>query len=109
MANSTFVLYLTNFEDVRDIIQLHGSYRVDGEDLYFTIMSKTIVKGKIDLAEPGVDLNIFTIYPDTTIEVPEVDATELSYPCYITYISSNHVKLNNEDYYRVETGPTSTQ
>ena len=101
--NNTFVLNLGNdADDARDIIQLKGKYRLVKDSLFFTITSKKVVEGKIQIADGGISLNLFTISGKNVREIPEKDSKESPDPCYITRISKTHIKISQEQYYKIE-------
>ena len=89
-------------DDVRDIIQLKGTYRLTKNMLYFTITSRKIVEGPIEISDPGISLNIFNIGGGKVREVPEKNPKEISDPCYITLFSKAHIKIDQEQYYKVK-------
>ncbi|MEO8712558.1 MAG: hypothetical protein ABI405_10565 [Parafilimonas sp.] len=101
--DDSFVLNVgSDDEDLRDIIQLKGKYRISKNELFFTVNSKTIIDGPIEIADAGISLNIFTIKKEKLVEVKEPKAQEISDPCFITLISNKHIKINNEIYYKVK-------
>ena len=102
--NGTFVLNLGNDgDDVRDIIKLKGKYRLQSDKLYFTIISRTLVEGKIEMGEMGTTFGIFQFGRDSKIkEIKEPTSKELPDPCYITLIKKSKIKLNNEVYYKIK-------
>lgn len=101
--NGTFVLNLGNeSDDLRNTIQLKGKYRLDKDKLFFTITSKTIVEGKIELADGGISLSLFEIVDWKEKEIKELQPKEFKDPCYITLFSEGHIKLNNEVYYKIK-------
>jgi hypothetical protein len=102
--NGSFVFNVGgDADDVRNIIQLKGKYRLDKDQIYFTIISKTIVEGNIEISDPGVSLNIFSIAQGKVREVLETNPKELTDPCYITLFTNHHIKINRESYYKVRT------
>lgn len=92
----------TDADDVRDIIQLRGKYRLVKDMIYFTITSRKVVDGAIEISDPGISLNIFNIAGSKIRVVPEKDPKELPDPCYITLISKSHIKIDQEQYYKVK-------
>jgi hypothetical protein len=100
--NNTFVFNIgDNGDDVRNIIQLKGKYRLDNGSLFFTITSRTIVEGAIEISDTGISLNIFDISRTKTKEISEKNSKELD-PCYITFYSNTHIEINHEIYYKVK-------
>lgn len=101
--NDTFIFNIgSEADDVRNVIQLKGKYRLDKDKIYFTITSRTIVEGPIEIADPGISLNIFSIGKGKVREVPEHNLKELADPCYITLFTNSHIKINQETYYKVK-------
>ena len=101
--DGTFVLNLgTSSDDARMLVQLKGRYRVDADNLFFTILSRVVREGEIELSDAGIDLNLFYIRGAVQKEQMEVDPKEISDPCYIEFISCKKMKLNNEIYYKVD-------
>ena len=90
-ADNSFVFNIGGeADDVRDIIQLRGRYRLVKDMLYFTITSRKVVEGAIEISDPGISLNIFNIAGSKIMEIPEKDPKELVDPCYITSVSKSH-------------------
>ncbi len=101
-SDGTFVLHLgSDGDDVRGIIELKGKYRLDKNKLYFTITSRTIVDGKIGIADMGVSLCIFQFEGEKVKVIRELTPTEIPDPCFITIITNTQIKINNEVYYKV--------
>jgi hypothetical protein len=102
-ADHSFVFNIgSEADDVRDIIQLRGKYRLVKDMIYFTITSRKVVEGAIEISDPGISLNIFNIAGSKIREIPEKDPKELADPCYITLISKSHIKIDQEQYYKVK-------
>ena len=102
-SNGTFLLHLgSDGDDLRNTIELRGKYRIENDKLYFTILSKTIVDGKIGVSDMGVSLSIFEIIDAETKVIQESNPKEIPDPCYITVISKTYIKLGNEIYYKVK-------
>jgi len=103
LKNDSFIFNIGNDgDDVRNIIQLKGKYRLIKDTLYFTITSRTIIDGPIEISDPGISLNIFSIGGKKVKEVPERNPKELTDPCYITLFTNTHIKINQENYYKVK-------
>lgn len=101
--NDSFIFNIGNdADDVRNIIQLKGKYRLAKDTLYFTITSRTIVDGPIEIADPGISLNIFSIGGKKVKEVPESNIKELPDPCFMTLFTHTHIKINQENYYKIK-------
>lgn len=102
-ADNSFVFNIgSEADDVRDIIQLRGKYRLVKDMIFFTITSRKVVEGAIEISDPGLSLNIFNIAGSKIIEIPEKDPKELVDPCYITLVSKTHIKIDHEQYYKVK-------
>lgn len=103
LDNNSFILNIGNdADDVRNIVQLKGKYRLDRDMLYFTITSRTILEGPIGIADAGISLNIFSIEKGKLKEMSEHNPKEIPDPCYITLFSRKHIKINNEIYYKIK-------
>ena len=102
-ADNSFVFNIgSEADDVRDIIQLKGKYRLVKDMIYFTITSRKVIEGAIEISDPGISLNIFNIAGSKVREIPEKDPKELADPCYITLISKSHIKIDQEKYYKIK-------
>lgn len=100
--NGKFVVNLgSDKDDGRNVIKLKGRYRLDKDKLYITILSKTIVDGKIVISDAGVSLNIFS-YEGKEVEILEKNPVEISDPCYITVITTQNIKISNEIYFKIK-------
>lgn len=101
--DSTFVLNLgTISDDARMLIQLKGRYRLESDNLFFTILSRVVLDGGIELSETCCNLSLFNIAGYGEKEYKEVDPKEMKDPCSIQFISCKQMKLNNEIYFKVE-------
>jgi len=102
-SNNLFVFNIgTDADDMRDIIQLKGKYRLVKNTIFFTITSRKVLEGTIEISDPGISLNIFNIAGSKVREIPEKDPKELADPCYITLINRSHIKIDQEQYYKVK-------
>jgi hypothetical protein len=102
-ADNSFVFNVgSEADDVRDIIELRGKYRLLKDAIYFTITSRKVVEGSIEISDPGISLNIFNIAGSKIREVPEKNPKEMADPCYITLVSKSHIKIAQEQYYKVK-------
>ena len=100
--DGTFVFNIGNdADDVRDVIQLKGKYRLDSDKIFFTITSKKVVAGSITIPDPGMSLNIFS-YDGKVKEVYENEPKEMPDPCYLQVISKRGIMINKEKYYKVK-------
>jgi hypothetical protein len=89
-------------DDLRTVIELNGKYRFSNDSLFFTITSKTILKGgDITISDPGIGLSIFTIENGKVEYIKIPNPKELKDPCFITVITKDHIKINNEVYYKI--------
>jgi hypothetical protein len=102
LENNTFVFNIGNdADDVRDIIQLKGKYRLKKDTLYFTITSRVIADGPIEIPDQGISRNIFSIGDNKTKEIREPGQKEIPEPCFITLFTKKHIKINQEEYYKI--------
>ena len=101
--DGTFVVHFANDnEDARGIYGLKGKYRLVKNQIYFTILSRTVVEGgKIVTAESNETSYIFSIEGGTVKEIKEVDPKELPDPVYIIIKPDGHIELGNETYYKI--------
>ena len=101
--NGSFVVNLGNQgDDARGIIALKGRYRLDHNNLYITIISRTIVEGgKISIDDPGVSYSNFSISGGQIKDVPEGNPGELPDPLVITVVALGHIELGAETYYKI--------
>ena len=100
--DGTFVLNMGNgSEDARIFVGLKGKYRIVKDAIYFTINTKIINDGKIDVCDAGLDFCIFTIRYGKPKEIPDMNPQELE-PCYITVFDEKHIKINNEEYFKID-------
>jgi hypothetical protein len=101
-SDNTFILNLgDDRDDARTVIKLQGKYRLNKDEIYFTINSQTIIEGKLEIADQGISLNIFTVTGKTR-EIREAHPKELPDPCYITLLTKKHIQINQEDYFKVK-------
>ena len=103
-SDSRFIMTVGKFgDDAVSTIKLKGKYRLEGDKIFFTITSKTVVDGELVMVDPGVDSGIFQYGENSTIkEIKEPHPKEMVDPCYITYIKHGKIALNtNEVYYKV--------
>lgn len=98
-----FIFTNGNFgDDAVSTIKLKGRYRLTRDSLFFTITSKTIVDGELEMIDPGIDLGIFQYGPkSTTKEIKVANPKEMTEPCFIAYLKRGKIKLNSEVYYKV--------
>ena len=65
MIDGTFVLNLySEGDDARYLTALKGRYRLVNDELYFTIISRILVDGKITLGDPGLTSSLFQFSSD---------------------------------------------
>jgi len=89
-------------DDARDIYQLKGTYRLVKNALYLTIRSRVVYEnGKMEISGSNEDGNIFQYNGGVSREIPEPDPKECSSPIYLTIISKENAKLDNEVYFKV--------
>lgn len=101
--DGTFEVHFANeTEDARGIYALRGKYRLVKNNLYLTIISRTVVEGgRIVTVDPGEHVNIFTIEGGNVKEIKEIDPKELSDPLEITIVGEGHIELGSETYYKI--------
>lgn len=93
-------------EDIRDIIAIKGRYRLIGDSLMVTILSKNvIIGGQINLDGGGSETKMFTIEGGDIKEIYIENPKELSDPLYITIISPKCIRIENEIYYKISSDP----
>jgi uncharacterized protein (TIGR03066 family) len=101
--DGTFVVNFSNeSEDARGIYAIKGKYRLVGNKLYLTIISKTVVEGgKIVPTGSNETFFIFTIEGGEVKEIKEVNPKELPDPIYIIIDGKDHIEISNETYYKI--------
>lgn len=107
--NGNFIFYNgKNGDDVVSTLNLKGKYRLDEKSIYFTIISRMMVdKAQISIIDPGIKWGIFEYGGDdeTVKEIVEKDPKEIADPATFTIIAPNHIKINDEEYYKVSSNP----
>lgn len=105
-SNGNFVLNLGNYgEDAVSTINLKGRYRLVKDEIYFTITSKVVVDGaKITTVDPGINYGISAFEGGKKKEIKEINPEEITDPAYIVVVNKNHIKINSEDYYKIDPG-----
>lgn len=100
--DSTFEVHFSDFgDDVRDIRELKGTYRLVNKKLHLTIRSRVVyVDSKITISESSEDANIFDV-TGTRKEIAEPDPKEYPVPIFITVVSKGKIMLDNETYYKL--------
>jgi hypothetical protein len=98
-----FIFTNGNFgDDAVSTIKLKGRYRLTRDSLFFTITSKTIVDGELEMIDPGIDQGIFQYGSKSIIkEVKVANPKEMAEPCFVAYLKRGKIKLNSEVYYKV--------
>ena len=98
-----FIFTNGNFgDDAVSTIKLKGTYRLTRDSLFFTIRSKTIVDGELEMIDPGIEQGIFQYGSKSTIkEVKVANPKEIEEPCFVAYLKRGKIKLNTEVYYKV--------
>jgi hypothetical protein len=101
--DGTFALNFSNGEeDLRVIYALKGRYRLFRDELYLTIVYRTVVEGgHIELSGSSEDFNNFWISGGVVKDIREPDIKELPNPLYISLKESGHIDFGNEDYYKI--------
>jgi hypothetical protein len=54
------------------------------------------------MSDPGISMNIFNMAGDKVKEIPEKNPKEFADPCYITFIGKSHIKIDQEQYYKIK-------
>ncbi|WP_426672078.1 hypothetical protein ACPPVU_12685 [Mucilaginibacter sp. McL0603] len=89
---------------------LKGRYRLDKNKMYFTIISRLLVdNANIDVATPEVESGIFLYKDIIPNEVFINGPKEIKDPVDLIVIKPNHIKINDEDYYKVSSRPDATK
>ncbi|RFS20661.1 hypothetical protein DVR12_19060 [Chitinophaga silvatica] len=87
-------------QDLIVIRKLQGKYRIDKDELYFTITSKTIIENGEIVTADNFESNVFSIEgKDKVIAIP--NPKELN-GCVLTVISPTHIRIINVDYYKLD-------
>jgi hypothetical protein len=107
--NGKFIYEYDPSDDTRNIIKLKGHYRLDDNQLFFTIISRIErVGGKIAAGAGGTDEYLFTFDNDKIKETIEQTPKELD-PLFISKINRKlkqfNVYINNRRYYKVSANP----
>lgn len=102
--DGTFVLNLySDGDDARSLLKLKGKYRLTKDELYLTILSKTIVEGELEIGDMAITSSLIQFGAGAKIkEIKEPNPKEMLDPCYISILSRSNIKLNNEVYYKVK-------
>ncbi len=97
-----------NGDDIVSTLQLIGRYRLDENKMYFTIMSRVVIdSGHIGVVNSSLSFGIFEYKDSISKEIKENNPKEMEDPVTITVIKPNHIKINNEDYYKVSSNPNN--
>lgn len=107
--NGKFIYEYDPSDDTRNIIKLKGHYRLDYNQLFFTIISRIErAGGKIATGAGGTDEYLFTFDNDKIKETIERTPKELD-PVIISKINRTLNRfdfyINNRKYYKVSTNP----
>ncbi|HTD98016.1 MAG TPA: hypothetical protein VK668_01965 [Mucilaginibacter sp.] len=87
---------------------LKGRYRLDKNKIYFTIISRTIIdNANIGVKNSAIDFGIFQYNDIVPRVITEKKPKEIEDPAIITFIKPNHIKINDEDYYKVSSDPNA--
>lgn len=102
--DGSFVLNLdSDGDDARSLIKLKGKYRLTKDELYLTILSKTLIEGELEVGSEGITSNLLQFGANSKIkEIKEPNPKEMLDPCYITVINRSKIKLNNQVYYKIK-------
>jgi len=104
-----FILNLCNpGEDLRNTIRIKGKYRLKGDSLMFTILSRVEISGgDIDLSGGGSETFLFAIKGGEAKEIPAKNPHELKDPAYIIVQNIKHIFIGPEEYYKVSADPNT--
>lgn len=81
-------------DDAVSTIKLKGRYRLRNDSLYFTITSKVIVDGELEMIDPGFDAGIFQFGSNSKqTEVKISHPKEMAEPCFISYLRRGKLSL----------------
>jgi hypothetical protein len=105
--NSNFIFNNgKNGDDLVSTGRLKGHYRLDKNKMYFTIISRTVIdNANVGVVNSTVDFGIFEYTDITSKEIKEKDPKEIDDPVVITIVKPNHIKINDEEYYKVSSNP----
>jgi hypothetical protein len=94
-------------DDLVATLVLKGRYRLDRNKMYFTIISKTIMDDSVGVGvvNPVIAFGIFEYKDMVPKEIIEKNPKEIEDPGDITAVSLKHIKINDEDYYKVSSDP----
>lgn len=101
--DGSFVLNFANGnEDLRVIWALKGRYRLVGDQLYLTIIYRTVEEGgHIEMSGSNEDFYNFEMAGGMIKDIREPDTKELPDPLYISVKERGHIDIGNEDYYKI--------
>ncbi len=89
-------------EDLRVIWDLKGRYRLVKDQLYLTIVYRTVTEGgHIEISGSGEDFNNFDLVGGMMKDIREPVIKELPDPLYISVKVPGHIEIGNEDYYKI--------
>jgi hypothetical protein len=101
--NSTFRMNLgDDRDDLRSTIRIDGKFRLSKDSIFFTIFTKTIVDGNIGISDHGISQSIFEYTDGKVSEIKIKNPTEIKDPCFISVLGKDHIKINNEEYFKVK-------
>ena len=102
-ADNTFVLHFNNgTEDLRVIWGLKGRYRLIKDELYLTIVYRTVVDGgHIESSGSNEDYYNFMIAGGLVKDIREKEIKEMPDPLYVKQVEKGHIEIGNEDYYKI--------
>jgi hypothetical protein len=107
--NGKFIYEYDPSDDTRNIIKLKGHYRIDDNQLFFTVVSRIErAGGKIATGAGGTDEYLFTFDNDIIKEIIEQQPKELD-PLIISKVVRKlkqiNMYINNRRYYKVSADP----
>ena len=89
-------------EDLQVILKLKGKYRLDKDQLYFTILTKMILEGGEIGVGDSLDGNVFSIQDAKRKEVKVNNPKEMQDGCIVRVYTPNHIRIINVDYYKID-------
>jgi hypothetical protein len=99
-----------NGDDIVSTIQLLGRYRLDRNKMYFTITSRVVIDGaRVGVVNSSLDFGIFEFKDGISKEIKEKNLKEIEDPAIVTIIKPNHIKINDEDYYKITSNPNDAR
>jgi len=107
--NGTFIYNYETEDDTRNIFQLNGKYRMEKNQLFFTVTSrKERIGGGLETGAVGTNEYLFVFDNDSTRVVRYKKPKELD-PLFILDVKKTteffKIKINNRIYYKLSSDP----